>query len=107
MRATVARAVVLGGVLLAAAGCANGKAIDEIRQTALAAKSTAEGAMATAQEAKRTADQALTEARSAHGTADDARSLAQQALTEARNAQAAAARADEKADRMFQKAVGK
>lgn len=107
MRATFARTVVLGGVLLAAAGCANGKAIEEIRQSAEAAQATANNALATADEAKRTAEQALSEARSARGTAGDARSLAQQALTEARNAQDAAARADEKADRMFQKAVGK
>jgi len=107
MRATLARTVVLGGVLLAVAGCANGKAISEIRATAEAAQTTANSAMATADEAKRLAEQALSEARASRGAAGDSRTLAQQALTEARSAQAAAARADEKADRMFQKAVGK
>lgn len=101
------RTLVLGGVLLAAAGCANGKALTEVRQIAERADANASSAMATAEEAKRTAEQALSEARSARGAAGDARTLAQQALTEARNAQAAAARADEKAERMFQKSVGK
>ena len=107
MRANLPRIVVLAGVLLAATGCASSKALTEIRATAQRAEANAGSAMATADEAKRLAEQALSEARSARGAAGDARSLAQQALTEARAAQAAAARADEKADRMFQKAVGK
>jgi hypothetical protein len=110
MNNTVVNSVRAGAAalcLLAAAGCQDTKALDEIRATAQKAGQDAAAAQSTANQASSAAAAADRKADAAKAAADSAQSTANQALQAAQAAKAEADANNEKIDRMFKKSVSK
>jgi hypothetical protein len=83
------------------------KTADEAKMSADAAKKNSDEAKQLAQDAKGTADRAMDTATKAQADANEAKSMAGQAQQDAAAAKSAADAANEKANRMFKKAMSK